>query len=412
MRRRLGGDTWLAGACAALAVTGWAIRSSLLALVGILGVVVTGLLYLWQRDCLDGVTYRRRLSHHRAVFGDEVLLEVEMVNDKLLPLTWLHVEDTVPRELTIRGGALQPARSGLVRMLTHLVPMLSYQRLVRRLTIVCDERGAHSFGPAELESGDPLGHRRRVRREPEVHELVVYPKIFALSTVAATSRTPLGDDRAAWMLLGDPARVSGVREYHAGDSLRHLHWRATARTGSLLVRDFEPTARLRAAIFLDTHVTGAGGGQVIDRSRVEFSIAVAASIAVELSGRGVSTGLFCTGTVGGRTVVQAPTTSPDALESLLDLLARVSPAGPLRLSELLAGHAGALPHGTSVVVVASDFSGQTLITLDDLRRRRSVTAVTVVGGHGAPPPHESVDARLYARYSDDWKHKTSLELAV
>jgi uncharacterized protein (DUF58 family) len=346
------------------------------------------------------------------VFGDEVLLEVELVNDKLLPLTWLHVEDAVPRDLTIRGGTLQPAHSGLLRMLTHLVPMLSYQRLVRRLTIVCDERGAHSFGPAEVESGDPLGYRRRVRREPQVHELVVYPKIFALTAVAATSRTPLGDDRAAWMLLGDPSRVSGVREYRAGDSLRHLHWRATARTDHLLVRDFEPTARLRAAIFLDTHVTRVGAGAVIDRPLLEFAIAVAASIAVELSGRGVSTGLFSTGTIEGRTVAQSPTTAPDALACLLDLLARLSPAGPMRLAELIATHAGGLPHGTSVIVVATDFAGSTLVSLDDLRRRRSVTAVTVLGDRGAPPPPRYVDARLLARYSDDWKNRTGLELAV
>jgi hypothetical protein len=324
MRRRLGGDAWLAAGSLVLAVAGWSVRSSLLALAGVLGMAVTGLLYLWQRDCLVGVSYRRRLSRQRALFGDEVLLEVELINDKLLPLPWLRIEDTVPRELTFRGGTLLPGRSGLVRMLPHLVPMLSYQRLTRRMTIICDQRGAHTFGPAELESGDPLGHRRRSRRESESQELLVFPKIFALAPVAATSR----------MLLG------------------------------------------------------------------------------ELTARGISTGLFCTGTIDGYAIARAPMSSPDTLAHLLELLARASPFGSLQLAELITMHAGGLPHGTSVVVVAADFPEPTLVALNDLRRRRPVTAVTVVSDKGVPPPPESVDARLFARFSDDWKSRTSLELAV
>jgi uncharacterized protein (DUF58 family) len=296
-------------------------------------------------------------------------------------------------------------------MLPHLVPMLSYQRLTRRMTIVCDERGAHTFGPAELESGDPLGYRRRSRRDRESQELLVFPKIFALAPVAATSRMLLGEHRAARTLLGDPSRLSGVREYRTGDPLRHLHWRATARTNHLLVREFEPTARLRAAIFLDTNVTELRGW-TIDMPRLEFTIAVAASIAAELTGRGISTGLFCTGTIDGYTIARAPMSSPDTLSHLLELLARATPSGSLPLSELITMHAGGLPHGTSVVVVAADYPEPTLVALNDLRRRRSVTAVTVVSDKGVPPPPESVDARLFARFSDDWKTKTSLELAV
>jgi hypothetical protein len=411
MRRRLGGDAWLAAGSLVLAVAGWSVRSSLLALAGVLGMAVTGLLYLWQRDCLVGVSYRRRLSRQRALFGDEVLLEVELINDKLLPLPWLRIEDTVPRELTFRGGTLLPGRSGLVRMLPHLVPMLSYQRLTRRMTIICDQRGAHTFGPAELESGDPLGHRRRSRRESESQELLVFPKIFALAPVAATSRMLLGEHRAASMLMGDPSRLSGVREYRTGDPLRHLHWRATARTNNLLVREFEPTARLRAAIFLDTNVTELRGW-TIDPPRLEFTIAVAASIAAELTARGISTGLFCTGTIDGYAIARAPMSSPDTLAHLLELLARASPFGTLQLAELITMHAGGLPHGTSVVVVAADFPEPTLVALNDLRRRRPVTAVTVLSDKGVPPPPESVDARLFARFSDDWKSRTSLELAV
>ena len=75
---------WLAGAA-----FGWWIGSAPVAMIGLLGAVASAVLYLWQKSCLTGVTYRRHLSQSRAMFGERLGLEIEIVNDKLLPLSWL-----------------------------------------------------------------------------------------------------------------------------------------------------------------------------------------------------------------------------------------------------------------------------------------------------------------------------------
>src|ERR1700733_10860111 len=98
-RHRVDGEWWAAAAALAVAGVGWGVHDTLLALAGTLGAVTAVVMWVWQRECLTGVTYRRTLSRRRATFGEEVALDIELVNDKLLPLTWLHVADNVPPSL-------------------------------------------------------------------------------------------------------------------------------------------------------------------------------------------------------------------------------------------------------------------------------------------------------------------------
>jgi uncharacterized protein (DUF58 family) len=402
-------ELWLAGGFAVLAGLGWWRHSVPLALVGVAGLLAALLLYLWQRTCLDGVGYERSLSHDRATFGEEIAFEIEIVNDKLLPLTWLHIEDRFPRALTTRGG-LVTDRLERRRSLVTVLPMLPYQRVRRRVTIVCDRRGEHTFGPAEVRSGDPVGYRSRSRRVREELSLLVYPKVFVLEPPGIASRVLLGNQRSR-ALVGDPSRVVGVREYRPGDPLRHVDWRATARGAGLLVREHEPTASLRVGVFVDLHVPPTVPPSTAS-DLVEFVVAVAASVVADLAGRGVAVGLYSAATVHGREIAHAPSSAPSALPETLELLARASPYGRLSFADVLAHAGGRLSRATSVVVIAAAFPPPTQLALDELGRRGAVTTIWAASETvEAPPPDGVGDVHLTARYTDDWHHRATLELA-
>jgi uncharacterized protein (DUF58 family) len=408
--RRLDGELKVAALAIGLAVAGWWIHSTLLAMAGVVAALTTLVLWVSQRECLTGVGYRRTLAQHRATFGEEVALDIELINDKLLPLTWLHVEDSLPMQLTIHGGSVVNSRSDRTRDLQHVLPMLPFQRVRRHLVVVCDHRGTHRFGPARLRSGDPIGYRQRHGTAPAVEEILVYPKIFRLDTTGVASRVPLGDHRSSLRLLGDPSRVSGVREYRAGDPLRHVDWRATARSTSLLVREFEPTASLRVAVFVDMTVPQLRWDRP-HPPELEFTVAVAASVVSDLAGRRVPVGLYSAATVEGRGIAQPPSASPAALPQMLELLARAAAFGTGTFAQALIEEGSRLQRGNSLVVVAADYPEPTLVALAELRRRLPVTAIWVATDQGSPPPPELVDARWEARYAADWPHQDSLELA-
>lgn len=402
---------WRAAAiAAALAGVGWGVHNTLLALAGTLGAFTAVLLWVWQRQSLTGVTFRRTLGQHRAGFGEHVSLDVEFVNDKLLPLTWLHVSDAVPTGLTIQGGASASSAfdDEVIPHLHHLLPMLPYGRVRRRLIVECDQRGEHTFGPAHMRSGNPAGYRAAYARVSDTTSLLVYPKVFRLASASPASRVPLGDDRSRLELLGDPSRPVGVRAYRAGDPIRHIDWRASARSPGLLVQVFEPTTTLRVAVFADTRPPHRIRGDV---GIEEFTVALTASVVTELTGRGIATGLYSSAMVDGRAIASPPSASAAALPAMLELLARCRAWNRNDIGELLINEGSRLGRGASAILIAADFPVATLAAVAQLRRRLPITLIWVANEHGSPPPSGSADVCWEVNYHDDWKSTEVLELA-
>jgi uncharacterized protein (DUF58 family) len=396
----------------ALACLGWAISAVALAIAGMLGAFTTVAMWLWQRHCLTAVRYRRSLSEPRANFGERVVLELELVNDKLLPLSWLQVEDTVPAGLPIDGATVQArGRGPRSDTLVQIRPLLPYQRVRRRFVLHCARRGEHAFGPGQLTSGDPIGLRQRSETAPGEQHLIVYPKVFALAPASVVSRVLVGEQRTRRELLEDPSRAAGVREYRPGDPLRRVHWRASARSSNLLVREFEPTVSLRVALFLDLAVPG-GRPWAGYSPKVEFTVAVAASLLAELDRLGVPTGLYGAGTIGGYPLVLPASGVTAGLAGLLEALAKVQDRPAVSFSGLITAQSRHLQHGTSVIAVANDFSGSSMESLCELRRRHAVTACFVDSGEGLPPLPGMLDAVVRARYEEDWEEREILELAA
>lgn len=394
----------LVAAGAGLACGGWAAGNALLAVAGVLVALTSLLSWAWGRWCLPEVTYTRRLDHARASFGERLGMEIEVVNDKLLPLAWLHLRDAVPPDLEVEGAVV--TTSGRRRDLQLVLAMLPYQRVRRRVTVVCTERGLHRFGPADLRSGSPLGTHERSTEVRSEESLLVYPKVVPLSTLPLTSRVPLGERRVRQRTALDPTRVVGVRPYVTGDPVRSVDWRATARSNDLLVRVHEPTASPSVALFVEL-LPPRGMSRRAGRDMIELEVSVAASVASALLSDGVATGLYTTGTARGVPVAVPPSRDPGTRTAMLELLAQVTPAGGVPLPAALVRRRHRM--GVSVLVIATDFPPTTCAALADVHRRSSVGALWVrADGAGAPPPPQW--ASWQVRADDSWRDWPVLEL--
>ena len=80
-----------------------------------------------------------------------------------------------------------------------------------------------------------------------------------------------------YRLYEDPTRIAGVRRYEAGDPLNRVHWRATARTGVLHSKVYEPSTVVGVTLLLDFHI--AAHDPRHEPVRSELAITAAASIA-------------------------------------------------------------------------------------------------------------------------------------
>jgi len=335
--------------------------------------VVAGVSGLWSALSLVGLEYERRFSQVRAFQGEQVTLTLTVRNRKPLPITWLNITDTFPASLPIDEQDVS------LNMATqqgefHTFWMLgALQQVTRRFTIHCTERGFHRFGPATLRTGDGFGFFGRKATLPAQQTLIVYPRLYPVTELGLPSKSPFGDRRAQGHLFEDPLRMAGVREWQSSDSLRRVHWKATARHQQMLSRVYEPSEEQQILVVLNVATLARHWHGTIPEL-LERAISVAGSLAAVAADERLAVGLLANGALPGsdQPIRLLPGRNPQQLVQILELLAAVTPFATGPVEALLLQEAPRLAWGATLVVVtaiAHDALLATLLELVDAGRR-------------------------------------------
>lgn len=354
-----------------------------LALICALLLVAAGVASLWSRWSLARVGYERRLSQQRAFPDDELELTIKITNRKLLPLASLQILDRLPPNLSLDGKLRYGgARQG--SSLQRRTSLRWYESVVWRYTLRPKARGAYRIGPVQLLSGDPFGLYTSEATEETYSTLLVYPRLLSLPELGLPARNPIGDTRAP-SLLRDPLRVIGVRDYAPSDPLKDVHWAATARTGSLQSRIYEPTTARVLTIFLDLD-TFEYYYEGVDPDQVERMISAAATLARAGLEAGYAVGLYANGAPAEyEHLARLPAgRSPAQLGLLMETLARLTAYSVTTIARLLRLNAAELHPGATVLLVGSVTSEATRAALLHLRQL-GYQVVWLYMGAGAAP---------------------------
>lgn len=378
---------------------GWLLLAWFLLAVGIitrhafaflLGLVVLGSAaasYLWDRNCLARVEYRRAFTPRRAFYGETVTFTMEVTNRKPLPLAWLEVVDELPQQLVPLHGRVIPSLRQRRQHLVNLFSVRWYERVRRHTTLRCDARGYFALGPARLRSGDIFGFTVRGADNEQVDHLLVYPRVVPLAALGLPALHPLGDVRRRY-LLEDPARIIGTRDYALGDPLRAIHWKATARTQAMRSKKLEASASHRVVIFVNLDTLGRYAEyRGFVRPLLELNIMTAASIASWAVESGHHLGLFANGYLpqGLRWVRILPAAGAGQLALVLEALAKIFPTPVMPIGDLMQLEASALPWGTTAVVVTAVTDDPLRAGLMRLADAGHGAVVILIGDEAAPP---------------------------
>jgi len=196
------------------------------------------------------------LAHERVVAGDSVTGQIVVRNDGQ--------RAALPGRLDIPVGA------GLVEF---GVPLLRPGHAVSQpLQIPALRRGIVIVGPATTVRTDPLGLLRRERAFEDVHELYVHPRTTSVPSTSAGLIRDLEGNPTRRLVDADMS-FHAIREYAPGDSRRQIHWKSTAKTGQLMVRQYEESRRSRMAVVLS-----AAEAEFADPDEFELAVSCAASL--------------------------------------------------------------------------------------------------------------------------------------
>jgi uncharacterized protein (DUF58 family) len=173
-------------------------------------------------------------------------------------------------------------------------------------------RGVITLGPLDIELRDPLGIAIARTTIAGVDEVIVAPRAHLIA-MPELGQGALGNALLAKARRLGPGDFHGLRDYAAGDEPRTIHWKASARSDSLVVKEFAVEGLHRCTVVFD-----ASPDAHRDTAAFERGVTAAATIVHSAARAGLSTRFLTAGGVDLR--------GPDVAAHALRVLARIEPS--------------------------------------------------------------------------------------
>ena len=237
-------------------------RGWLIFLIGISGVWVFA--YVWVFSLKHNLYIERRLHLAWATVGDSVQEELKLINNSRFPAIWLEILDT------------SDALSEPVRMVSDVAARSTRTRFLSHL---CRQRGEYILGPTQLRTSDPLGIYDLIIHDYHSDTILITPPLLHNLQLRFIPTGWAGDQRRRQGAIQREISDTGLRNYYPGDSLKQIHWPATAHFDQLTVRLRESSAPGDWWIFLDLEADVQAGLE--PDSTLELGVVLAASLAMQ-----------------------------------------------------------------------------------------------------------------------------------
>lgn len=360
--------------------------------------------YGWMRIVRAGLHVDRGPQDLVAYRYQNTPVVIRVANRSVLPVVNLLVSDN-PGTLYAgyENARLLSLRPGERRSVTYRV---------RGLT-----RGSYRIGPVSVRYSDPLGFFPVSSTIPAEVRLIVYPTILPV-TLSMDAGLPAGTVTALSRVYEDPTRYRSVREYTAGDELRRINWKVSARTGTLHSTEWLPTITFPVMVVLN--LTASDYEQRRRYHHMERTIDAAASLIHHLAERGQPVGFATSGVLSDRDVQMMPWipvgAGPGRAADVLQVLAQLRPnegppppvvPGSDEPSDDVIDHVlsrGPIPFGTRVFYLGPPLTAERVSSLlasvgDRARARLCFTDEQVSDARSQYP--ESVDVWRITEFGDD-----------
>ncbi|MFQ5826832.1 MAG: DUF58 domain-containing protein [Dehalococcoidia bacterium] len=236
----------------------------------------------------------------------------------------------------------------------------------------CQMRGLYAFGPPLVVADDVFGLFSREWPLGKAQNILVYPATLELANFLLPSGDAPGEGAHRRPTQRVTPNASGIREYIFGDSVNRIHWRSTAHTGRLMVKEFELEPSGEIWVILDLYgPTQAGTGP---ESTEEYGVTIAASIVRKYLEANYSVGLMVSGDRGFFFPAQKGRYHQ---WRILEALAMVRAQGGTPVAELIAREGEKFGSNTTVVIITPSAQEVMAAPLHRFLQRRA-DVVTIV----------------------------------
>jgi uncharacterized protein (DUF58 family) len=261
-----------------------------------------------------------KFSVSDAVCNDTFELIEEVTNEKKIPLPFVHLKFQASTSLIFKDGN-ENARISDATYRDDVFSLLMNQRITRRIPVTCAQRGVYRLGDLEMVFTGLFMNDVSVRRSKSLASVTIYPDPYSIEDVNVLYSRVLGLAERNSLINPDPFAFRQIREYDTSDPMNTINWKASARTGSLMVNQYNETTCQEVYILLNLEPEG----MLVYERLSEASISIAAGLCETLLSSGISVGILSNGVdyETKQPVVVYPQSEPEHIKDINTALARV-----------------------------------------------------------------------------------------
>ena len=188
------------------------------------------------------------LEQPRALEGEVVAARIELAASA--PVDRLDLYLRLPDGIELEDGSNPVARR-----------LRSGERRELELELRAARWGGHVLGPVYLRAGDPLGFLTWESAAETRRELRTYPREDVLRRTLTPRETQVFSGNEVARTKGEGIEFADIRTWAAGDTLKRVNWRASARRGDLWVNESHPERNTDVILFVDSFAEARRGGE-------------------------------------------------------------------------------------------------------------------------------------------------------
>lgn len=184
---------------------------------------------------------------------------------------WLRV-----RDWRVRRVEAEPTSPGIFEGIVYFPYLPPKAQLGADLQLRFEKRGRYCESSFGVATRFPFAFLTKTREIALQREILVYPPVEAPNELFEILPLVMGEWES--FMRGRGSDLYRLREYMPDDSARHVDWKATAKSGSLKVREFSREDERKLCIVFDNPIAG-----TISESAYERAVNLAASLACHFS---------------------------------------------------------------------------------------------------------------------------------
>ena len=246
---------------------------------------------IYKRRWNKGLDVTLSFMDSYAYEGDTSYLKQEIVNDKMLPIPALEVRFSTNRNLEMQGEARENTNVSDQSYQREVFALWGRQKVIRKIPFICRKRGYYHIKKSEIVGYNLLYSYYYYMECEQETSIYVYPGRVDVKRIRLLCQAISGAVLARRKLYPDPFEFSGIREYQRTDPMNLINWKASAKTGSLMVNQQDSTTNVQVVLLMDVEDSNILKYEEL----VEESIRITSSLAGTLISQGMEFDILSNG---------------------------------------------------------------------------------------------------------------------